>query len=116
MSEATCGTGFTRVSLRSPGLRRRIDRSCRNVLRRCCHQPPQHAEDEEIVAPVIDVDDQALADHPYIGGIEGLVERLPGRAREQETRAHRNREDGKREIAETRKPAAGQERVEKGVM
>ena len=41
------------------------------------HQAPQHAEDEEVVAPVVAVDDEAFKRDADEGGIDGEIGRPP---------------------------------------
>jgi hypothetical protein len=46
---------------------------------------PQSTPRKEVVAPVVDVDDGALAGDAQEGGVDHVVGRLPGRAHEHET-------------------------------
>src|SRR5438874_12072750 len=66
--------------------------------------------------PVVDVDDGALDDGADISRIDRVVDRLPGCAYEQESRAHGERDRGKRDVAEACKPTAREECVEEAVM
>ena len=74
-------------------------------------QPPQHAEDQEIVAPVVAVDDEAFGDHPEIGGIDGVIGRPPRAGNEDKARRHDERDGGEREIRKAPEPSARHERI-----
>src|SRR5262249_43871189 len=74
------------------------------------HQAPEHAQDQEIVAPVVDVDDDALEHDAEIGRIDHVVRRLPRPAHEHEAKPLGNAYQREREERETGKPAA-QERL-----
>ena len=58
-----------------------IRRGFREIATGPGHQPPQYAQNEEVVPPVIDVDDDALRDDAEISGVDDVIDRLPRRAR-----------------------------------
>ena len=59
-----------------------------------------------MVAPVVDVDDGVFHGRAEIGGIGRVVDRLPRRAHEYETRAHYERHCRKRRVGKAGGPAA----------
>src|SRR5262245_2704902 len=68
------------------------------------------------MAPVIDVDDQALCEGGNIGGVKHVVDRLPCCADKEKIRARRNSDERKGKITEAGKPSPGDESVEEAVM
>src|SRR5262249_13076783 len=76
----------------------------------------ERPEDQEIVAPVVDVDDGALARDSQEGGVYHVVGRLPGRPHEHETQAADRGDQGQAEIGKAAQPATGHKGVKKSVV
>src|SRR5712671_3380819 len=73
------------------------------------HQAPQHAQDQEIVAPVVDIDDGAFDHDAEIGHVDGLVDWTPGRCDKQKPQAGNHGHEGERRIGTAGKPATAHE-------
>src|SRR5262245_12340065 len=91
--------------------RRRTPGSSLPIARRHRHQAPQSDEDQEIVPPMIPVDDDAFAGDTDEGDIDRLISSLPGARDEDETPAGDEGHQRQRQIGRTRDPTAGDEGV-----
>src|SRR5207245_5211673 len=80
------------------------------------HQTPERPQDQKVVAPVVDVDDGALAGDAQEGGVDHVVGRLPGRAHKHETQPPDGGDKREAEIGEAAQPATGHEGIEEGVV
>src|SRR6266568_785213 len=80
------------------------------------HQAPERPEDQEVVAPVVDVDDGALAGDTQEGGVDHVVSRLPGRAHKHKTQSPNGGDEREAEIGEAAQPAARHDGIEEGVV